>query len=169
VQAIRARDVDRSEYIQPFEEQEERMILGNPAPQLNGWAVDRAANNNWGFFGGINGSPISFDASKLDPGNNGASPKKQAMMKDRPERWKKRVQFEAVSVPVCIDATSPCANRLLGFQAWNFKVRDNGTGTDPVARTATEWEREAVMLALQKWNDQAASSSMQQFSLQPLN
>jgi hypothetical protein len=48
-------------------------------------------------------------------------------------------------------------------------VRDNGTGTDPVARMATEWEREAVMLALQKWNDEATNSSMQQFSLQPLN
>lgn len=149
LQIIRARDVDRNEYIQPFEQQELRMILGE-APQLNGWALDRSANNNWGYFGGINGTPLKFRKTKMDVGTN-ASPAKPAVMKDRPERWKENVQFEAVSVPVCIDDTAACSEKLLGFQHWSFEVH-GGSGTDPVDRPATEWERKAVMMAIDKWN-----------------
>ena len=128
------------------------MILGEAAPQLNGWALDRGANNNWAYFGGINGDPLKFRKSKMDAGTN-ASPAKAAVMKDRPERWKKRVEFEAVSVPVCIDDTGACSEKLLGFQHWSFKVKDDDSGTDPVDRPATEWEREAVIKAIDKWNE----------------
>jgi hypothetical protein len=151
LQIIRARDVDRNEYIQPFEQQELRMILGETAPQLNGWALDRSANQNWGYFGGINGDPLKFRKAKMDAGTN-ASPVKPAVMKDRPERWKDNVQFEAVSVPVCVDETGACSSKLLGFQHWSFEVH-GGSGTNPVDRPATEWEREAVMKAIDKWNE----------------
>jgi hypothetical protein len=161
VQIIRARDVDRNEYIQPFEQQEQRMVLGESAPQLNGWALDRRANNHWGYFGGINGTPITFSSSKLQPGTN-TSPVTPAVMKDRPERWRKHVEFEAVSVPVCMDETGACSKKLLGYRHWSFKVLDNGSGSNPDSRTANQWEREAVDLAIAKWNEEA-TPSMKQF------
>jgi hypothetical protein len=169
VQVIRARDVDRDQYIQPFEEQQERMIVGESAPQLNGWAIDRRANNEWGYFARLNGDEVEFDEGSLKPGNNDASPKVKAWMSDRPARWRKHVEFEAVSVPVCLDESSACINRLLGYQHWSFHVQDNGKGSNPVRRIATEWERDAVGLALAKWNEQASSPVEAFPDLQPLN
>jgi hypothetical protein len=168
VQVIRARDVDRNQYIQPFEEQQERMLVGE-APQLNGWALDRRANNEWGYFARLNGEEMAFDDGSLKPGNNGDSPPVKAWMSDRPARWRKHVQFEAVSVPVCLDESSDCAEKLLGYQHWSFHVQDNGKGSNPVRRIATEWERDAVGMALAKWNDQASSPVEDFPDLQPLN
>lgn len=169
VQVIRAWDVDRNQYIQPFEEQQERMVVGESEPQVNGWAVDRRANNDWGYFARLNGEDMEFDEGSLKPGNNSASPKVKAWMSDRPARWRKHVQFEAVSVPVCLDATSACVNKLLGYQHWSFHVQDNGKGSNPVRRVATEWERDAVGLALAKWNQESSSPAEDFPDLQPLN
>jgi hypothetical protein len=155
LQIIRVRDVDRNEYIQPFQQQVDRMIESS-TPQLNGWAVDRRANNDWGYFGALNGDPITFSSSRLEPGSNG-SPVKHAVMKDRPERWPKRAQFEAVSVPVCMDSTASCSSKLLAYQHWSFQVRNDGSGTAPSTRTATHWEREAVDLAVGLWDEDATA------------
>ena len=169
LQIIRARDTDNNIYIQPFDEQEERMVV-DPAPQLTGWAVDRLPPNEWGYFAAINDTddPISFDADNLTVGTN-VQPKQAATMNDRPERWKRRVQFEAVSVPVCMDASGPCSRKMLGFETWRFRVQNNKKGTKPTHAPSTHWEREAVRLAIAKWNSEA-SASMQQFpELQPLS
>jgi hypothetical protein len=149
LQVIRARDMDNSRYIQPFEEQEERMLVGL-APELNGWAVDRLAENEWGYFAAMNTNPITF-GDKLEVGTN-AQPKKDATMRDRPERWKRRVRFEAVSVPVCMDTAGVCGNKMLGFRTWKFRVQDNKKGTDPTHAASTHWESHAVTLAIEKWN-----------------
>jgi hypothetical protein len=165
LQVIRARDMDKSRYIQPFEEQEERMVVST-TPELNGWAVDRLSENNWGFFGAMNTTPITFN-DKVEVGTNG-QPQQDATMRDRPERWKRRVRFEAVSVPICMDANGACGKKMLGFRTWKFRVQDNKKGTNPTHAASTHWESLAVARAIEEWNTDVDSPVKPLSDLQPL-
>ncbi len=159
IQVIRVRDMDNSRYIQPFKAQERRMVVSD-TPQLNGWAVDRlSGNTKIGYFKGISIDPIAFDPDDITVGTN-ATPKVQAKMEDMPERYARRIRFEAISVPVCLDTSGACANKLLGFRTWKFRVQDNMHGTDPTHAASTHWERLAAMAAITKWNQKVGATLM---------
>ncbi len=168
IQVIRARDMDKSRYIQPFEEQEDRMIVSD-TPELNGWAVDRLDTNDWGYFAAIDTDPVTF-GSNVVVGTNATTPKKRARLSDQPERYPRRVRFEAISVPVCMDENGACGNKMLGFRTWKFRVQDNKHGTNPTHAASTHWELEAVKAAIEKW-DEMAVGSLQEFpdALEPLS
>jgi hypothetical protein len=161
IQVIRVRDMDNSRYIQPFKAQEQRMVVSE-TPELNGWAVDRLSSNaKVGYFKGITIDPILF-SSDIELGSNAATPKVRAKMEDTPERYPRRIRFEAVSVPVCLDTNGACGNKLLGFRTWKFRVQDNLHGTKPTHAASTHWERLAAQAAIDKWN-QKVGATLQPF------
>jgi hypothetical protein len=175
IQVIRVRDMDNSRYIQPFEEQEDRMIESD-TPELDGWAVDRlSSNGDLGYFKAIQIDTTDFDpvllGSGMAVGSNASTPKKRAKLEDMPERFVRRVRFEAISAPVCLNPTGTCGNKLLGFRTWKFRVQDNLHGTKPTHAASTHWERVAVTEAIAKWNLMAPGAALQAFpnGVEPLS
>jgi hypothetical protein len=148
IQIVRIIDQDTGNFLQPFSEQANRMVTGNANQTFNGWAVDRLFGRKWGYYGRNDDGTF---AGTLTPGSNTTA----AVLRDTPQGWAARSWFDAVSVPVCIDANSGCNNRLLGFWYWMFIVKDDGSGGDPFSEIGREWHRDAFDLCVQLWNNQA--------------
>jgi hypothetical protein len=148
IQIVRIIDRDTGNYLQPFAEQANRMVTGNATVAYNGWAVDRLQGRVWGYYGRNNDGTF---ASTLTPGSNTAA----AVLRDQPSGWAVNNWFDAVSVPVCIDAKSGCVNRLEGYEYWLFIVQQDGSGSDPFSEIGRQWHRDAFNLSVAEWNTDA--------------
>ena len=163
VQIVRIIDLATGNFLSPNSDQTNRIVTGNATPAFNGWAVDRLSGRNWGYYGRNNDG--SF-ASTLTPGSNTVS----AVLRDSPSGWPDGSWFDAVSVPVCIDASSTCVNQFLGFYYWLFTVNTGGAVGGPLDEIARQWHRDAVDLAVVEWNNDApglGKNSFPAFSRMP--
>ena len=148
VQIVRIIDRDTGNYLQPFSEQANRMVTGNATVAFNGWAVDRLAGRVWGYYGRNNDGTF---AGTLTTGSNATA----AVLRDTPSGWAVNNWFDAVSVPVCIDAKAGCVNRLLGYQYWLFVVQSDGSGSNPFSELGRDWHRDGFNLSVAEWNTDA--------------
>ena len=148
VQIIRILDIDTGNYLAPNSDQQNRIVTGQSTARLNGWAVDRLAGRNWGYYGRNNDGAF---ASTLTTGSNATD----AILRDTPSGWPDQSWFDAVSVPVCINAAATCVNQLCGFYYWFFLVDGSGDTSDPFDKIAVDWHRDAVDEAVDEWNTDA--------------
>jgi hypothetical protein len=149
VQIVRIVDITTGNFLSPNSDQTNRIVTGNASASMNGWAVDRISNRVWGYYGRNNDGSFS---GTLTPGSNAVA----AVLRDRPSGWPDNSWFDAVSVPVCIDAASTCVNQLLGYYYWLFVVSSTGTVGTPFDEIGRTWHRDAVDLAVVEWNNDAA-------------
>src|SRR5262249_34634302 len=147
VQIIRIIDRDTGAFLSPNTDQTNRMVTGADAT-LNGWAVDRLSERNWGYYGRNNDG--SF-ASTLTPGSNTSA----AVLRHEPSRWPESSWFDAVDVPICIDTSASCANGELGYYYWLFIVNSGGSTDAPFNEIGVDWNRDAVDAAVGMWNSTA--------------
>lgn len=148
IQIVRIIDIDTGAFLAPNSDQQNRIVTGRTKAGLNGWAIDRLAGRNWGYYGRNNDGTF---ASTLTTGSNTTD----AILRDRPSGWPNNSTFDAVSVPVCIDASSPCVNELLGYYYWLFVVGRNGVTSDPFHKIAVDWHQDAVDESVIEWNNDA--------------
>jgi len=148
VQIVRIIDLQTGNFLSPNSDQTNRLVTGRSDAWLNGWAVDRVAGRVWGYYGRNNDGTF---ASYVTTGTNATD----AVLGDVPSGWPDRSWFDAVSVPVCIDAAAGCNNELTGFYYWLFTVGVGGAVGDPFDMTAVEWHRDAVDESVEEWNADA--------------
>lgn len=148
IQIVRIIDRDTGDFLAPTSQQQARIVTGQPDATSNGWAVDRIDGRVWGYYARNNDGTF---ASYLTTGSN-TSP---AILGDGPSGWPDSSWFDAVDVPVCIDAKSSCVNNLLGYYYWLFVV-DTGGGTGaPINEVGVDWMQTSVDLAVAMWNTTA--------------
>jgi hypothetical protein len=145
IQIVRIIDRDTGQFLAPTSQQQARIVSGQSDATQNGWAVDRIDGRVWGYYGRNNDG--SF-ASYLTPGSS-TSP---AVLGDGPSGWPDNSWFDAVDVPVCIDANSRCVNNLLGYYYWLFVVNSGGTTGAPFNEIGVDWNKSAVDLSVAQWN-----------------
>jgi hypothetical protein len=145
VQIVRTVDMQTYVYVYPSAEKQGRA-------NAEGWYIDRIEGRVWGFYGRNNDG--SF-AGTLIPGSD-TSPTTLFDGPSRPEAepWL-QVWWQAVSVPVCIQAGSGCQNKLLGYYFWSWLVNDAGTVTGPVDAIAWRPLEDEFDTAVTGWNAQA--------------
>jgi hypothetical protein len=148
IQMMRAINHDDGSFMQPFAEQANRMVTGDPDATQNGWAVDRLFGKVWGYYGRNDDGTF---ASSLTPGSNTTT----AILRDQPGGWPVNTWFDAVSIPVCIDSGASCNNRLLGYEYWLFIVNPDGTTGDPFNEIGVTWMQTAFNKAVVEWNNDA--------------
>jgi hypothetical protein len=148
VQIVRIIDQNTGDFLSPNSEQTNRIVTGRATQALNGWAVDRLSGRVWGYYGRNNDGTF---ASTLTPGSNTTA----ATLRDTPSGWPDQSWFDAVSVPVCIDAGATCVNQLTGYYYWLFVVGVGGDVGDPFHQTAVEWHRDAISESVIEWNNDA--------------
>jgi hypothetical protein len=144
IQIVRTVDMETFTYIYPSSEKQDRATA-------NGWYIDRLEGKKWGYYG--RNDDGSF-ASTLDPG----SETDPAILFDGPRRQSEpwlNIWWEAVSVPVCIQSGSGCANKLLGYYFWSWLVDTAGTVTGIVNAVAWEPLEQETDAAVGRWNAQA--------------
>jgi len=148
VQIVRIIDIDTGNFLAPNTDQQNRIVTGDADATQNGWAVDRLSGRIWGYYGRNNDGTF---ASTLTPGSNTST----ATLRDAPSGWPNNSWFDAVSVPVCIDAAAACDNRLLGYEYWLFSVNDTGTASAPFNEIGVTWMQSAFDKAADRWNNNA--------------
>ena len=145
---VRIIDRDTGNFLAPGPEMQARIVTGQANTAMNGWAVDRLEGRIWGYYGRNNDGTF---ASTLTPGSNATA----AVLRDTPSGWGDNVWFDAVDVPVCIDASASCVNQELGFAYWLFIVNPGGSVDNPFSEIGRDWHRDAVDLAVAKWTANA--------------
>lgn len=150
VQIVRIIDQNTGAFLAPNSDQQNRIVTGQTQVSLNGWAIDRISNRDWGYYG-RNDDGTFF--STITTGSNTTN----AVLRDVPSGWPDRTWFDAVSVPDCLMGIATCQDRELGFYYWFFIVDSNGTASSPGDFVAREWHRDAVDLSVTEWNNDAAS------------
>jgi hypothetical protein len=148
VQIVRIIDRDTGNFLAPGPEQQARIVTGQPQATMNGWAVDRLEGRIWGFYGRNNDGTF---AGTLTPGSNTAP----AVLLDSPSGWPDSSWFDAVDVPICIDAQSACVNNELGYDYWLFIVGTGGNVGNPLNEVGVDWNQDAVDQAVAMWNAKA--------------
>src|SRR5882762_8899603 len=149
VQIVRIIDFTTGDFLAPNSDQANRIVRGRANQALNGWAVDRLAGRVWGYYGRNNDGTF---AATLTPGTNAVA----AVLRDQPSGWPDQSWFDAVSVPVCIDALSTCVNQLMGYYYWLFIVGTGGSVGTPFSEIGRQWHRDAVDQSVIEWNNDAA-------------
>jgi hypothetical protein len=150
VQIVRIVDLNTGDFLAPNTDQANRIVTGRADAAMNGWAVDRLSGRVWGYYGRNNDGTF---AGTLTPGSNVVV----AKLRDQPSGWPDRSWFDAVSVPVCIDAGSTCVNQLLGYYYWLFTVGAGGSVGTPFSEIGRQWHRDAVDQSVLEWNNDAAA------------
>jgi hypothetical protein len=148
LQIVRIIDRDTGEFLAPTSQQQARIVTGQAEAVYNGWAIDRIDGRVWGYYARNNDGTF---ASYLTTGSN-SSP---AVLGDGPGGWPDSSWFDAVDVPVCIDAKSSCVNNLLGYYYWLFIVNTGGSTGTPFSEVGVDWNQTAVDLAVAQWNTTA--------------
>ncbi|HEX5169078.1 MAG TPA: hypothetical protein VFW11_07875 [Cyclobacteriaceae bacterium] len=148
VQIVRIIDQNTGAFLAPNTDQQNRIVTGESDSRFNGWAIDRLSGRNWGYYGRNNDGTF---ASTITTGSNTTT----ATLRDTPSGWPDNSWFDAVSVPVCIQAGAPCVDCLLGYYYWLFLVNGSGDATDPVDLVGKTWMRNAFSLSVAEWNDDA--------------
>ena len=156
IQIVRIIDTSTGNFLSPSTDQTNREVTGDPDATQNGWAVDRIDNRVWGYYGRNNDG--SF-ASYLTPGSS-TTP---AVLGDEPSGWPDNSWFDAVDVPVCLDADSKCLNGLLGYDYWLFAVEQGGGTQTPFNEIGVDWNRDAVDKSIARWNVTAGALGKNQF------
>jgi hypothetical protein len=145
IQIVRTVDLEDFTYIYPSSEKADRATA-------DGWYIDRIANRIWGYYGRNDDGTF---ATTLDPGSD-TDP---ATLFDSPRRGQSEpwlsIWWQAVSVPVCIDNGSTCANRLVGAYFWSWLVDEDGAVPGIINGVAWEPLPDAVDEAVAEWNIQA--------------
>lgn len=148
VQIVRIIDRATGNFLSPNADQTNRIVTGNANTALNGWAIDRISDRNWGYYARNNDG--SF-ASYLTTGSNTTT----ATLGDTPSGWPDNSWFDAVSVPVCIADGSDCINCLLGYYYWLFIVNPGPSVGDPFHQIGVDWNRDAFDASVTEWNNDA--------------
>jgi hypothetical protein len=148
VQVVRAIDRSTGAVLAPNSDQAARTVVDPLHPTLNGWAVDRLSERNWGYYGRNNDGTF---AGTLTPGSNSST----ATLRDQPAGWRADDWLDFVSVPVCIDNSSPCVSSLLGYEYWLIVVGPDGHNGDPFYEAGVDWNKDAFDAAVQMWNQTA--------------
>lgn len=156
VQIVRIIDRDTGDFLAPNADQANRTVTGRPQATLNGWAVDRLSGRDWGYYGRNNDGTF---ASTLTPGSDATI----ATLRDTPSDWGDNTWFDAVSVPVCIQGGSGCANNLVGYYYWLFIVNPGGTVGDPFHEIGVDWNKDSFDAAVAEWNTDAGGLGKQAF------
>ena len=146
IQIVRVIDRNTGNFLAPGPEQQNRIVTTGPDATQNGWAVDRIDGRTWGYYGRNNDGTFAL----VTPGSNTST----ATLVDGPSGWPDNTWFDAVSVPVCIDAGAGCNNRLLGYEYWLFVV-DNGAATAPLSEVGVTWMQTAFDRSVAEWNTDA--------------
>jgi hypothetical protein len=153
VQVIRILDRHTGAYMAPHSEQADRLVQDQPELEMNGWSVDRVQTRKWGQFGRFDDG--SFAPERVVTGSNIT----QSILSDETTVFPDHTWFDAISVPVSIDASSECVDRLLGYQYWRFNFDSDGVNADvvtgPVSTIGLGWHSTAFDLAVKAWNTQA--------------
>lgn len=154
VQIVRIFSQEDKLFVGTDSEHADRIVPDQDDEMLSGWAVDRWPQKRWGYYGrealDEDSKPV-VDSLLLRTGSN----ERAAILRDGP-RMRDHDWFEAVSVPVCVDAAASCNNRLLGYYYWSFEV---GVGTvieGPLDAVAETWVKAAFDLAVDEWNNKVA-------------
>ena len=147
IQIVRIIDRNTGNFLAPSTEQQNRIVTTG-TPTQNGWAVDRIDDRVWGYYARFNDGTF---ANYLTTGSN-TTP---AILTDGPSGWPNNSWFDAVSVPVCIDAAATCNNRLEGYYYWLFVVDNTGTAGDPFDEIGVTWMQDSFNLAVAEWNTDA--------------
>lgn len=145
VQIVRVIDRSTGAFLAPNSDQQARIVTGTPQPTLNGWAVDRLSGRNWGYYGRNNDGSFS---GTLTPGSNAST----ATLRDLPSGWGPDDWLDFVSVPVCIDNSSPCNSNLLGYWYWLIIIGPDGHNGDPFNEPGVDWNKDAFDASVQMWN-----------------
>ena len=146
IQIVRVIDRNTGNFLAPGPEQQNRIVRGQPDATQNGWALDRIDGRTWGYYGRNNDGTFAL----VTPGSNTST----ATLVDGPSGWADNTWFDAVSVPVCIDAAATCNNRLLGYEYWLFIV-NNGAAGAPFSEVGVTWMQTAVDRSVTEWNTDA--------------
>lgn len=157
VQAIRFRTPPLVSQ-QPHDTQRDRMTHGSTIPFYDGWAIDTLEGAVWPYYGMENDGSFKFDAVNPDFYNTTVgSSFSTAVLRDSPvsTEWDSYT-IEAISVPVCLDSSSPFHDKILGYYTWSWGVPDNDKA-DYVNHLHGEATLElwatAFDLAVQEWNN----------------
>ncbi len=145
IQIVRIIDSDTGDFLAPSTQQHDRIVTGQADATQNGWAVDRIDGRIWGYYARNNDGTF---ASYLTTGSNATA----AVLGDGPSGWPDNSWFDAVDVPVSIDANSSCVNNLLGYYYWLFIVNSGGSTGSPFNEIGVDWNQTAVDLAVAQWN-----------------
>jgi hypothetical protein len=145
LQIVRIIDSDTGDFLSPSTDQTNREVTGDPDASQNGWAIDRIDGRVWGYYGRNNDGTF---ASYLTPGSN-TTP---SVLGDEPSGWPDNSWFDAVDVPVCLDAEAHCNNGLLGYYYWLFIVAPGGATQAPLNEIGVDWNRDAVDKSVARWN-----------------
>src|SRR6266849_6449157 len=145
IQIVRIIDSDTVDFLAPSTQQHDRIVTGQADATQNGWAVDRIDGRIWGYYARNNDGTF---ASYLTTGSNATA----AVLGDGPSGWPDNSWFDAVDVPVSIDANSSCVNNLLGYYYWLFIVNSGGSTGSPFNEIGVDWNQTAVDLAVAQWN-----------------
>lgn len=148
VQIVRIVDLDTGDFLSPNSQQTNRMVTGRPEATMNGWAIDRLSNRDWGYYGrNDNGSFASYVTTGSDSTD--------AILGDTPSGWPDQSWFDAVTVPVCIDSGSACNNKLAGYYYWLFVVSADGDAGDPFDKIGVTWMQDSFDEAVIEWDNDA--------------
>lgn len=145
LQIVRTVDLEALVYIYPSAEKQDRA-------NAEGWYIDRIEGRIWGYYGRNNDG--SF-AGNLTPGSD-TTPTTLFDGPRRPEAepWI-QIWWQAVSVPVCIQAGSGCENKLLGYYFWSWTVNNAGVVNGPIDAVAWKSLDAEIPSAVAGWNAQA--------------
>jgi hypothetical protein len=161
IQIVRIIDRDTGNFLAPSTEQQNRIVTTG-TPTQNGWAVDRIDNRKWGYY-------ARFDSGTFDTYLTTGSNTTPAILNDSPSGWPNNSWFDAVSVPVCIDAAAACKNRLEGYYYWLFIVDNTGTAGAPFNEVGVTWMQDSFNLAVAEWNTDAPGLGKNNFpAMSPL-
>ena len=148
VQIVRVIDRTTGDFLAPNSDQQNRIVTTSDQATINGWAVDRLDNRNWGYYGRNDDGAFS---STLTTGSNTST----ATLSDQPSGWGPNTWLDFVSVPVCIDNNAPCVNSLIGYYYWLFIIDNDGHNGDPFNEIGVDWNKDAFDAAVTEWNNDA--------------
>ena len=143
---------------------------GEESLELNGWFIDQwfetqtGAFAKYGYYGRFDDG--TFSTKDVVLGQNKRSPEVAARLSDTPTGMPKGSQVEFIDIPVCLDISASCNDKLLGYSNWWFRIgNEEGTPSidGPDFDLVPNDERlkdlkKAVHLAMTRWNDNAPSN-----------
>jgi len=155
VQAIRF-SLSPGNYKQPHDEQTDRMVHSS-LPSSDGWAIDTLEGAIQPYYGmNDDGTfPISLSTPDLYSATPGSA-NSEAVLRDSPvsSEWDSYT-IEAISVPVCLDTTSSCDRKILGYYIWSWNVPNKNSsdyGNFSHGPAWTDLYAQAFDEAAQAWN-----------------
>lgn len=144
VQIVRTLDLDNPKrFYYPSTQKRQRATS-------DGWYIDRGEGYKWVYYGRRNDGGFAAYVTL-------GTASDQAALSDRPYRPENHpflgIRWQAVTVPVCIDADREGDQH--GYYAWSWTVTRRGSVVDVKYIVANESLIDDVRQALSQWNDEA--------------